>query len=271
MIYELPKYPRTYHIHGSKGCIDKNSVPFPKCEGTRLIIEEKVDGSCVSVGFLNGEMYVHHRNTLATGPEFDLFKRFLKANEEELYCILDERYIMYGEWLYAKHTIFYDDLPSYFLEYDVYDRKESIFLSSDRRFGLFKNSSIQQVNQIASWENQVKLTLITYPHNITVTSQNDLSTYISKQQKTNFDLIGIDVGAEKAYTDLTGYAEGFYLKEENDDSVLGRYKLIRAGFVQKILESNHWTKRKLIPNQLSEFGRAEWQAALSGVGSMRHA
>src|SRR5205807_2014548 len=32
---------------------------------------------------------------------------------------LTDRYILYGEWLYAKHTVFYTDLPHYFLEFDI--------------------------------------------------------------------------------------------------------------------------------------------------------
>jgi len=40
---------------------------------------------------------------------------------------------MYGEWLYAKHTIYYDQLPAYFLEFDVLDMQIGEFLSTARR------------------------------------------------------------------------------------------------------------------------------------------
>ncbi len=43
--------------------------------------------------------------------------------KSQLYELLKDRYIMYGEWLYAKHTVFYDNLTHYFMEFDIYDKK----------------------------------------------------------------------------------------------------------------------------------------------------
>jgi hypothetical protein len=37
---------------------------------------------------------------------------------------------MYGEWVYAKHTVFYDKLPHYFLEFDILETKTGAFLST---------------------------------------------------------------------------------------------------------------------------------------------
>jgi hypothetical protein len=34
---------------------------------------------------------------------------------------------MYGEWLFAKHTYFYNNLPHYFMEVDVLDAQTSMF------------------------------------------------------------------------------------------------------------------------------------------------
>lgn len=39
------------------------------------------------------------------------------------------RYILYGEWCAARHTVTYDALPDWFLAYDVYDTKEGRFFS----------------------------------------------------------------------------------------------------------------------------------------------
>src|SRR6185503_14751637 len=39
---------------------------------------------------------------------------------------------IYGEWLYAKHTVFYDALPHYFLEFDIRDATGA-FWSTARR------------------------------------------------------------------------------------------------------------------------------------------
>lgn len=50
-----------------------------------------------------------------------------------LYQVLGSRYVMYGEWMYAKHSVFYDALPHYFLEFDILDRKRGCFLDTPSR------------------------------------------------------------------------------------------------------------------------------------------
>lgn len=40
---------------------------------------------------------------------------------------------MYGEWLYAKHTVYYDELTHYFMEFDLFDREKNAFLSTKKR------------------------------------------------------------------------------------------------------------------------------------------
>jgi hypothetical protein len=55
----------------------------------------------------------------------------------------------------------------------------------------------------------------------------------------------------KLNEDLT--MEGLYIKWEEDGIVKERYKFVRAGFVQAILDyGKHWSERKTIPNLLAE-------------------
>ncbi len=56
---------------------------------------------------------------------------------------------MYGEWLYARHTIPYDQLPHYFLEFDILDRETGMFLSTDRRHALLAGSPVRSVPVLA--------------------------------------------------------------------------------------------------------------------------
>ena len=62
--------------------------------------------------------------------QFHLFKAWANRYAGELLAVLEDRYIMYGEWLYAKHTVFYTRLPHYFLEFDIYDTVDDFFLST---------------------------------------------------------------------------------------------------------------------------------------------
>jgi hypothetical protein len=52
---------------------------------------------------------------------------------------------MYGEWLYARHTIPYDMLPHYFMEFDIFDRETREFLSTDRRQRLLAGTPVTSV------------------------------------------------------------------------------------------------------------------------------
>jgi hypothetical protein len=46
--------------------------------------------------------------------------------------------------------------------------------------------------------------------------------------------------------------EGLYIKWEEDGIVKERYKYVRSGFVQSIMDyGKHWTERKTIPNRLA--------------------
>ncbi len=55
-----------------------------------------------------------------------------------------------------------------------------------------------------------------------------------------------------ARADCSLMPEGFYVKHEVDDFVVGRYKWIRHDFFRSIIESgSHWSQRVLIENELS--------------------
>ena len=63
---------------------------------------------------------------------------------------------------------------------------------------------------------------------------------------------GIDPSQALRETDPSGLMEGLYIKIEQDGLVTGRYKLVRAGFLQTVLDSgSHWMDRPLLPNRLS--------------------
>jgi hypothetical protein len=53
---------------------------------------------------------------------FDQFKKLNKA--------VGFNASVYGEWLYYRHTIYYDRLPSYFVAYDIYDHENGYFMAS---------------------------------------------------------------------------------------------------------------------------------------------
>jgi RNA ligase-like protein len=114
------------------------------------VAEEKLDGANSAVSFDDdGELILQSRgHVLSGGPrerQFDLFKRWAKAHRGTLSRALGNRYTLYGEWLYARHTIRYDRLPQYFLEFDVFDRDADQFLSTQRRRKLLSSAPVVSV------------------------------------------------------------------------------------------------------------------------------
>ena len=77
---------------------------------------------------------------------FALFKTWAQTHAEALRACLGHRYVLFGEWLFAKHTIFYDRLPHYFLEFDVYDRVADRFLSTPARRALLAGAPVQPIS-----------------------------------------------------------------------------------------------------------------------------
>ncbi len=137
----IRKYPRTPHIEGSRlqpGDEDLRQIPFESIAGKHLVVEEKCDGANSAVSFgEDGELLLQSRGHYLTGGyrerHFNLMKQWATVHRDAFYELLGKRYIMYGEWMYAKHTVFYDALPHYFLEFDILDRETGRFLDTDTR------------------------------------------------------------------------------------------------------------------------------------------
>ena len=141
MVPDIIKYPRTRHVRGSRfqhGDHDMEAVPWEELAGKHLVVEEKMDGANCGVSFTGlGTLMLQSRgHYLRGGPRekhFDLLKQWATSRRDDLWFLLGSRYVMYGEWMFAKHTMFYDALPHYFMEFDVLDRHTGTFLSTPAR------------------------------------------------------------------------------------------------------------------------------------------
>ena len=138
---ELLKYPRTPHLQGSRlqdGDTDTGQVRYAALAGQWLVVEEKLDGANAGISFTaGGELRLQSRGHYLTGGgrerQFNLFKQWASAHEHWLLERLEDRFVLYGEWLHKKHSVFYDRLPHYFCEFDVWDRATGLFLSTAAR------------------------------------------------------------------------------------------------------------------------------------------
>lgn len=252
----LLKYPRTQHIQGSRlqrGDEDLKEVPFSALRGAHLVLEEKMDGANSGVSFgPGGQLLLQSRgHYLNGGPRerhFNLLKRWGAAHSHRLYEVLGERYVMYGEWMYAKHTVFYDALPHYFLEFDIYDREQEVFLSTPRRRAMLEGLPVVSVAVL--YEGAVPSLKSLRAHigrsGFKGTGWRQVLRRLAQQQ-------GLDAERVAAETDGHDEMEGLYIKWEEDGQVVGRYKLVRDSFQAALLQSgSHWQSRPILPNQLSQ-------------------
>jgi hypothetical protein len=234
---DFTKYPRTPHLFGSRGADDDKHLgeaeSLQMIADESLIVEEKLDGTNVGIHFTpSGRMVLQcrgHEITPGMHAQYDLFKQWTMVKRQVLESMLEDRLILFGEWLYARHSVHYRLLPHYFFEFDIYDKQRQVFLALDLRLSKLERTGIQTVPVV---------------HRGSATREKLL------------DLIGpswFDSVFENPLTGRTdNLAEGLYLRTEADGCVIERAKIVRPEFVEKVKQSEHWQHQALVPNQLIE-------------------
>jgi hypothetical protein len=249
------KYPRTQHLEGSRlqpGDEDLAAVPFADLAGRHLVVEEKVDGANVAVGFdADGDLHLQSRGHALRGGaaerQFDLLKAWARRHEPALRAALGRRYLLYGEWAFAKHTVFYDALPHYLLEFDVHDRETGAWLSTPARRALLGGVPVAPVPVLAAgaFARLDALTALVRPSVYKTRGWREALARACEED-------GHDAERVARETDPADQAEGLYVKLEDEARVLGRFKWIRAGFLQSVLRSgSHWADRPILRNRLA--------------------
>lgn len=256
MHHPLFKYMSTPHLQGSRlqiGDDASSQVPYSAIAGRYVVVEEKFDGGNSANSFSSdAEQLLQCRGHYLTGGyrerHFNLFKQWAARHEEVLFDRLGDQYIKFGEWCFAKHTIFYNRLPHFFLEFDIYDRASGKMLSTEARFKLLAGTPVLSVPVlyagIAPPTLKEFLTLI-----------QEWSLAKGKLWKDDLRLATQQAGVNetKAFNEtwIDDGPEGLYIKVEENDEVVERYKWVRQGFVQTITDNKtHWLDRPIIRNRL---------------------
>lgn len=267
---EIKKYPRTPHLEGSRlqeGDEDLSQIKFSEIKGKHLVIEEKIDGANSGISFINGELMIQSRGRFLKGGYKDKYYELLKIwaykHYEILYEVLGNKYIMYGEWMYPKHRIYYDNLPSYFMEFDIYDKENDIFLDTKTRKDFVKrflNGNLK-INSCAVLKEG------NFDNINDILSLIGKSNYITDNFKNNLlkTLISLDYTQEEINDILTQsndstFMEGIYIKVEDNGQVVNRLKFVRNNFTQIKIDTNtKWLNRTIIPNKLALDGDFDYK------------
>ncbi|QDU44648.1 RNA ligase [Symmachiella dynata] len=234
---EFTKYPRTPHLFGSTGTDDDKHLGEAESQAfvsnKTLIVEEKIDGTNVGIHFSDaGELVLQCRGHLITEgmhPQYDLFKQWAAVKRHVLEKKLENRHILFGEWVYARHSIHYRSLTHYFFEFDIYDKGRQAFLDLEQRLTLLEGTGIETVPVLhAGTVDREELEHLIAPSHFDSRFDNPIT-----KQTDNL-------------------MEGLYLRIEADGIVTGRAKFVRPEFVEKIKQSTHWQHQQMVPNLLAD-------------------
>lgn len=170
------KFPRTSHAI-NLGSATRDDKILPLQDLTRwiehrlpVIIEEKIDGA--NVGFWineqEGRIVAQNRSHFINSqyhPQFSLLDKWIHNHSIDLWNILiPNRTILYGEWVYATHSVSYNRLPAYFVAYDLFDIQTETFLSRSELKKLLQSTKIPIVPCIYEGELKDKDHLLSLVH-----------------------------------------------------------------------------------------------------------
>ncbi|CUR82379.1 RNA ligase family protein [Achromobacter xylosoxidans] len=253
---ELFRYPRTPHLEGSRlqeGDHGHDHVPYRELRGLRLVVEEKLDGANTGISFSPaGDLLLQSRGHYLVGGgrerQFNFIKAWAQAHAGWLLQRLEDRYVMYGETMSKKHSVFYDALPHHFFEFDVLDRRTGQFLSTAARRELLAGGPVLSVPVLYDGLAPARLAdlkALLRPSLAKTARWRDAFEATVRRE-------GLDPALAWKQCDKSDLSEGLYLKVEADGRTLGRYKWVRADFVQAILASEkHHSEQPYVPNQLA--------------------
>lgn len=233
---DFTKYPRTPHLFGSRGTDDDKHLGTKESQDfigdPALIVEEKLDGTNVGIHFTSaGRMVLQcrgHEITSGMHAQYDLFKQWTMGKRPVLEAVLEDRLILFGEWLYARHSVHYRCLPHYFFEFDIYDKQMQVFLDLSARLEHLEGTGIVTVPIVQRGPAEAE----------------DLRRLIGPSH--------FDSAFENPYTGrVDNLMEGLYLRTEAGGRVTGRAKFVRPEFVEKIKQSEHWQRQPVVPNLLA--------------------
>ncbi|KAG7444986.1 uncharacterized protein BT62DRAFT_970179 [Guyanagaster necrorhizus] len=230
------KFPRTPHLIDLGAATSDDLVTDTSAILGHVAITEKVDGA--NMGFsLSGDrerIIVQNRSHYVNSSTHEQFRKlgyWVDRQREALIRLLGrdehfpERYVLYGEWMYATHSIPYTNLPDMFLAFDLYDRYLKLFIDRQSLEVLLGPTSIEVVPLV-------------YEGNMP--SENGLKKLV--------------LGRSRFWD---GMVEGVYVKVEKDGRVTSRGKVVRGDFISG---SEHWTKGNLKINGLSMDARDRHQS-----------
>ena len=245
----LVKFPRTKHLFDAGSAtrddliLGEGSREYKLFMGAEkdhsvvITVEEKLDGANIGL-WVDKDYRIHVKNrghmvSSALGGQWRLLDEWVNSNAAKLHQVLKpEKHILYGEWLYATHSVKYTSLPSYFIAFDLFDVDRQRFLTVEQRDQILHPAGLHTPPKL-SFERLL-------PKNGSISEEKLLAFMEETFSRFNsgINVEGIVCRADK----LHGYQ-------------ICRAKLVRPAFQQQI--SGHWSQSPLLRNGLDLTGEAK--------------
>jgi hypothetical protein len=223
------KYPRTLHLPWSSGTSDdKISKDVSSLLNVEIVVLEKMDGSNSSL-----EMKGCFARTHAGPPNHPSFDG-LKALHAAKRHLIPANFQLFGEWLFAKHSIAYDKLPAYFMLFnarcmDIPERLiDPTFTCAVEWFAW---------DEVELWADEIGVPTVPVLFKGKVSSEKELKELTLSLMKENSlvgnEREGVVVRVARSFND-----------EEFSRCVM---KFVRKDHVQT---GDHWSHKKIVRNKL---------------------
>lgn len=209
------KYPRTYHLPWSNPGKDDRQLETDNIfQGKEVVVSVKMDGeNCTAYND-----YIHARSVDGTShPSRNWLRGFLFQN---ICWQLPENIRICGENLYAKHSIFYENLDSYFNLFSVWDNLTCLSWKETEEYAFLLNLNLVPIIYKGIYDKKLIL-----------------NEYTLKFKSPNCEGYVIRLANEFHYKDFRNSVG----------------KFVEPEFKQIVNNSHgHWISQKIIPNKLKE-------------------
>lgn len=210
MTMDRTKYPSTPHLPFSPGLQndDRRILTLDGLVGCEIVVTEKMDGE-------NTTMYLDHIHARSLDSRHHPSRDWVKTFWGGINYLIPKGWRICGENVYARHSISYDDLTTYFYGFSIWDQ-DNVALSWDETVYYFEDVF------------NIKPVPVLYRGEFDLKTLQKLADTIDPFSKEGFVVRVVDP---------VPYAE-FDLKFA---------KWVRKGHVQT---DKHWMSAEIIPNGL---------------------
>lgn len=215
-----PKYNRTFHFEWSQGATndDKIALSIDNLINQPIVITEKMDGSNTSLEADGCFARTH------SGPPTHISFDGLKSLHASLKWKIPIDVQLFGEWCFARHSIEYSELPSYFLLFNVRETSSDII-------------SWSSWEEVEMWANEIEVPTVPVLFKGTVSSAKQLQELTESLMIQTSKCGGIREG-------IVARVQREFINEDFSSCVL---KCVRANHVQT---SEHWKNQEIVKNKL---------------------